>query len=197
MQPDNDEILHATCTSLGMTPAKAVRGHGAALRWLASDLADADEIVAIWPVVALIGTHRQYAAAISAVGWSALGAGGGLIERLGANVVTGDVHQALAVAPAGPQAVVRPRHQFLPAQRFRRFLLRAAVSSDGELLRRVASPCSGAASSAAGALVGDSHDGNGATAHWRTRCITWADIAGERARLRRARQAGGRNVVRA
>ena len=71
------------------------------LRWLASNLAHADEIVAVCPVVALIrATFRRHAVAVGAVFRSAFVTRGDLEQDLGANVLTGDAHQALAVAPS-------------------------------------------------------------------------------------------------
>jgi hypothetical protein len=48
--------------------------------------------------------------------WSALVAGRGQEEDLGADIAIYGVHEALVVAPAEPHGWVRSTHQFLPAQ---------------------------------------------------------------------------------
>jgi hypothetical protein len=69
------------------------------LRRLVSDVADADELVAVGSVIALIATTcRRYTAAVGAVGGFTFCAGLDLEEKLGADVDSRAVHQALAVA---------------------------------------------------------------------------------------------------
>src|SRR5215212_405773 len=71
----------------------------ACLRPLASDSADADEIVAVGSVVAFVAaTHRRHTAAVGAVVRSTLVAGPDLEEELGADVVASYGLQALAVS---------------------------------------------------------------------------------------------------
>jgi hypothetical protein len=176
-------LLSPHCNTAAGTQGQWVQLLGsrrAHLSWLASDLTDADEIVAVCPIVALIGAHRRYAFAIGAVGRSALVAGGDLEEELGANVVTGDSFQALAVAP-GRTAGVSP--------------VDAPVPAAAGLLGRVAPESSGVASIAAGALVGDSQAVLGLAINWRTWRIARPVIAGDRARLRQG-EAGERREFR-